>query len=145
MPRFNAFTKASIAILLLGIIAVAVKIRFFSPYQATFVIVSDAEISEVQLEYQGRPVNRAFFSFPVDRAFAWDTTLAPGARPFPFVEVTWRGPDGRRHRVYQIAVHEEYDKPRCIHLLRLDGAGDPVPTGRVHYSGEPELIESRCR
>jgi len=144
VPRLNAFTKASIAILLLGIIAVAVKIRFFSPYQATFVIVSDAEISEVQLEYEGRPVNRAFFSFPVDRVFAWDTTLAPGARPRPFVEVTWRGPDGRRHRVYEIAVHEDLEAPRCVHILRVDAAGNPVPTGRMNGS-HPDLVESLCR
>lgn len=144
MPRLKSFTKASIAILLLGIVAVAVKIQFFSPYQATFVIVSEAEISEVRLEYQGRPVNRAFFSFPVDRMFAWDTTLAPGARPFPFVEVTWRGADGRRHRVYEIAVHEELDAPRCVHLLRVDAAGYPVPTGRLN-GGHPDLIESLCR
>ena len=145
MPRFDRFTKASVAILLLGIVAALVKMRFFSDYEATFVIVSEAEISEVRLEYQGRPANRAFFSFPADRSFAWDTTLAPGARPRPFVEVTWRGADGRRHRVNEIAVHEDYDAPRCVHILRVDAAGDPVPTGRLHYGGTPALLDSRCR
>lgn len=112
-------------------------------YAATFLLSSDIEVSEVRLSFERQPTTRAFHSMAADRLFAWDTIVARGTRPTPFVEVTWRGPDGRQHSVRQVVLHED-GAPRCIHAIHLNAAGEAVPLG-VLPNGEPLLIASRCR
>lgn len=112
-------------------------------YAASFVILSDVEISEARLDLEGQPARQPFQSQAVDRVFAWDTVLARGTRPRPWVEVSWRGPDGRRSSVRQVVVHEDA-APRCIHILRLGPSAEPVSVGPLP-NGEPSVIESLCR
>jgi hypothetical protein len=135
--------KATLAFLILGLGLLVAAYVLMPTYAASFLLISEAEISDVRLEFERQPVTQVFQSRAVDRLFAWDTVVARGTRPRPFVEVTWRGQDGRRHAVRQVVVHEE-DAPRCIHVLRLDGAAEPVPAG-VLPNGPPLLIESLCR
>jgi hypothetical protein len=143
MFRLKAVKKSALAFLILGLVVVAASYALLPTYAASFVLVSEAEISEAGLNFERQPVTQAFQSRAFDRLFAWDTVLAPGIRPRPFVEVTWRGPDGRRHAVRQVVVHED-DAPRCIHVLRLDATAEPAPAGLLP-NGAPLLIESLCR
>lgn len=112
-------------------------------YAASFVILSEAAISEARLDLEGQPARQPFQSQAVDRVFAWDAVLARGTRPRPWVEISWRGPDGRPSSVRQVVVHED-GAPRCIHILRLGPSAQPVSVGRLP-DGESSVIESLCR
>jgi hypothetical protein len=143
MARLKAIAKGALALFALGLGSFAALNVFLPTYAASFVVVSEIEISDVGLSLERQPVTRATRHRPLDHLFAWDTTVARGTRPDPVVEITWRGPDGRQ-RLVRERVHHDNDAPRCIHVLRLDSAADPVAVGE-HFTGAARLIDSRCR
>lgn len=143
VAKVKAVRSWAPALLVLCGAGVVVSWLLLPTYAASFVILSEVEISEARLDLEGRPASQPFQSQLVDRVFAWDAILARGSRPRPWVEVSWRGPDGLRSSVRQVVVHEDA-APRCIHILRLGLSAEPVSVGRLP-DGEPSMIESLCR
>jgi hypothetical protein len=145
---FDMFKSRTIAAFVIAVLGVGLGGRaaidmLLPTYSASVVLVSEVDISDVGLAFEKRPLARAFQHREADRLFAWDAVVARGTRPTPFVEITWRGPDGHERSVRQVVLHED-GAPRCIQVLRLDGTAEPVSVG-VTASGTPLLIESVCR
>jgi hypothetical protein len=113
-----------------------------SPYQATVVLLSAEPISEVRIRIDKDPHIRSFEQRPHSDVFhAWDVTLIG---PGPDMELSWVGPDGRRHSHVERLFHTDYT-PRCVHIVRIDALGDIMRIGNLGYSTLPRMIEAVCR
>ena len=69
----------------------------FAGLPATIVLLSEVEISDVELSFDRYRWLETFEPRPSgERVFAWDGVVMVGPR----LRMTWRGPDGRQHVVH---------------------------------------------
>lgn len=111
-----------------------------SRLQASIVLLAESEISEVELSFDRYRSLETFAGQPTgERMFAWDGVLAEG----PQLRMTWRGPDGRQHKVEERVLQQSYE-PRCIHIIRLNAEAEPILV-RQFYDGSPAFVDTACR
>jgi len=129
-----------VTLLALGIVG-ATGIEFMrSRLRASIVLLAESDISEVELSFDRYRWLEKFEVRPSSpRMFAWDGVLSPG----PQLQMTWRGPDGRQHRVEETVLQQSYE-PRCIHIIRLNAAAEAIMVNRS-YGGRSLFVDTLCR
>lgn len=129
-----------VTLLALGILGAGGIEFMHSRLRASIVLLAESDVSEVELSFDHYRWLETFAVRPSSpRMFAWDGVVSPGPR----LRMTWRGPDGRQHRVEETVLQQSYE-PRCIHIVRLNAAAEAIMVDE-RYGGLPAFVDTLCR